>query len=148
MKTLLSITFVLLTLGLTAQVDSIALRLNYTNYCLYKYQKENKIAIAAGVTGSGMLLVASMDALMGINKTNNYWRNQVALAGDDAGRRSRAETSWKNELKQIDNRKEALTIAGGVFILSGAALNFASYRWLKRAYLVTDEWGLTIGVNL
>jgi hypothetical protein len=135
--------------GIKLQVpyDTLSYRLSYTNYCLYKFQKENMIAFSATIIGAGVVFGASNNSINGIDSANEHWDVMVKIAGSSVEKRIMAERKWEAEIDRLNERNKKMVVAGGVFMLGGGVLHVLSYRWLKRAYLVPIENGIAVQMN-
>ena len=128
--------------------DTLSFRLDYTNYCLNKFQKENKIGIGSELLGAVLIAVGNLNSLNGTDKATETYDLEVALSGNSLEKTIKAERKYENKLERIDKTKDVLTISGGVLILAGGILHIISYRWLKRAYVVTIDNGIAAGIKL
>jgi hypothetical protein len=151
MKKLLTALLIFVSFNLIAQKNSIEKntldsKIDYTNYCLYKFQKSQKIGIGATFIGASLIAIGNLNTLNGLDKaTHNY--NLDMARTQDAFTQIRLTAKYEVKLQDIEKKRKTLTTAGGVLAIGGCVLNLISYRWLKKAYVVPIKNGAAIGVK-
>lgn len=143
MKKLLTILITFFFLSSYAQEQT----LEYTNYCLYKFQQEQKRSMLISFSGAATITLANLDFINGVRKTNKYYETELAVAGENTYQRILAEKEWQNELDKINTRNVIITATGAAIIVAGQVMLFRSYRWLKRAYIVPAEQGIGVAIK-
>ncbi|WP_159522875.1 hypothetical protein [Sunxiuqinia indica] len=127
--------------------DTLSFIMNHTNYCLYKFQKENMLGISSQLLGGVLIAIANIDALNGMGNALDTYNYEIAAAGTSLERRILAERKYENKINDLNNTIDVLNVGGGILIIGGSILHVFSYRWLKRAYLIPNKNGLTIGLK-
>jgi len=91
------------------------------------------IGFGIDLVGITMIAFGNLDALNGTDNATETYNYEHSAAGSSIERQIKATRKYEKELDEIDERRDILTISGGVCLLGGGVLHLISYRWLKRA---------------
>ena len=130
---------------LSTKLDTISFKVDYTSHCLNKFRKEQQL-------GYGLMLGGAIVTFLATNEYVNGYKKAYADIPyygyyDNNGVWKNIELSRTNQdkLNSITTIRNIGTYTGSAAILSGIVLQFISYRHLKRAYIIPERNGLTVG---
>ena len=151
MKKLIFLSLIIVSSNLLSQKqvqvkDTLDSKIDYTNYCLYKFQKSQKIGMTTTFIGASLIAIGNFSSLNGLDKTTQDYNFNMAVTSDEVAKIILTE-QYGNKLQEIEKRRKTLTTTGGVFVVGGCLLSYISYRWLKNAYVVPIENGVAVGVR-
>lgn len=127
--------------------DAIQLQQSYANYCLNQFRKEKIIATWTQIGGGLLVFYANVDGINGVNDVEDTYNREMAIAGNNEFKQLAALQKYEQKMQDTEDRNDVLTISGGVMFLAGSILQFYSYRWLKKSYILPAEHGIGIQIK-
>jgi hypothetical protein len=129
-------------------VDSIQLQISVTNYCLNQFYKEKMISYSVQFAGLAAVVYGTSD---GMNGTNDAFRtyNDLLSSKPSTGLENYFTRLRKSEREYYDlvDRNDLIVKIGSAVAVTGVILNIASYRWLKKSYILPAEHGIGVMIK-
>lgn len=127
-------------------IDSLLKRLDFTNSCKYKFQRQIRNGIGFQIIGATSLFYSKSDAINGIDKVYNKYQNDIALAGENPLKEAAAEVAFNEQRRKIEKRNDILNYSGYILIIGGGVIQYLGFKWLDKAYYVPTKGGFQTGI--